>query len=79
MSDKNWKLGDDLYTDNNILDPITFEDILLMLQCNEKIINTTSARKCFKELLEMRLEDARFLFDNNIDEIVKIAKSRRNE
>lgn len=31
MPDKQWRLGDDLYEDDNILDPITFDDILLML------------------------------------------------
>ena len=79
MPDKQWKLSEDMYVDDNILDPIDFDEILLMLQCNEKVIDASSARRCFKELLEMKLEDAHFIFDKNVDEIVRVAKSRRNE
>jgi ribosomal protein L7/L12 len=75
--EKEWKLNKDLYEDDNILDPITFYDIILMLDCNEKVIDKTTALKCYKELLEMRLEDAKDLININLDEIVKEAKKRR--
>ena len=76
--EKEWKLNKDLYSDDNLLDGITFDDIILMLDCNEKEININTAQKCFNELLALRLEDAKELVRINLNEIVKEAKKRRN-
>ena len=41
--DQNWKLGDDMVVSDNLLDGITFEDLILTVHCN-----------CWKEYLYHR-------------------------
>jgi hypothetical protein len=79
MLERNWKLNDDLLIHDNLFDGITFDDIITMLICNEKAIDKTTVKKCFNELLESRLEDARDLLDINIEEIAKEARKHRND
>lgn len=74
---KEWKLNKDLSTYDNILDQITFDDIILALHCNEKIINEAAVKRVAKEIMEGRMIDFNFLLDNNMDEIIKLAKVGR--
>lgn len=75
--DRNWKLGDDLSEYDNILDGFNIEAIIIALVCNERVIDDRAARKVYHEILEVRLEDAEFILNNNISEIVQAAKKRR--
>jgi ribosomal protein L7/L12 len=68
---KLWKLNKDLHKKDNIFDGFTFEDIITAVQCNCKTKNKASVLKEYKALLEIRLQDAEFLIENNIDEILK--------
>lgn len=72
-----WKLGEDMFPEDNILDGITFDEIILTLHCNvrKEQINADAVSKTAKEILEMRLEDCRFILENNIEEIVNRAKN----
>lgn len=72
-----WKLGEDLYLEDAILDSISFEDIVIMLRCNEPVIDKAAAKRCFKEMLEMRMDDAEYLLENNIEKIIRVAKNGR--
>lgn len=72
-----WKLGVDVHPDDNLFDPISFQDIILTLHCNEKVIDRLSASRCFTEILKQRLEDAEFLLENNMEEIIRRAKIGR--
>ena len=46
-----------------------------MLQCNEKKPYTAQqVRKCYKELLQIVLQDAEYILNNNIDYIINQAK-----
>ena len=74
MSDTGrWKLGKDLLTSDTILDPVTFDDLILALKCNYAYIGETAVRTQMKEILDQRLEDVKYLIENNIDEIIALA------
>lgn len=72
-----WKLGEDLNDKDNILDGITFADIILAAHCNCREITPAAIIQEFKDLLEIRMTDAEFLLENNIDEIIAEAKKGR--
>ena len=67
------KLGKDLLTSDTILDPVTFDDLILALKCNYAYIGETAVRAQMKEILDQRLEDVKYLIENNIDEIIALA------
>lgn len=73
-----WRLGEDLITKDNLLDGITFDDVILALH-TERVIDTASAKRVLKETLEIRLQDMKHLFLNNIDLIIAKAKEGRAE
>ena len=79
MDDRKWGLGEDLIDEDHILDPISFYDIILMLHCNEKVIDKAAVKRCFREVLESRMEDAMFLLEKNTDEMIRRAKIGRGE
>ena len=68
-----WKLGKDMLTSDTILDPITFDDLILALKCNYAYIGETAVRTQMKEIQDQRLEDVKYLIENNIDEIIALA------
>ena len=68
-----WKLGKDLLTSDTILDPVTFDDLILALKCNYAYIGETAVRTQMEEILDQRLEDVKYLIENNIDEIIALA------
>ena len=77
--DFEWKLGEDLCEKDCIFDPITFDDIILALHCGEREIDEAAARKVYREILTQRREDAMFLLDRNMSEILRLAKVGRAE
>lgn len=75
--ESNWLLGDDLATCDNLLDGITFEDIITQVHCNCRCITPDAVRKEVDDLLELRLADMRELLERNIDTIaVEAGKGR---
>ena len=80
MSDAGrWKLGKDLLTSDTILDPVTFDDLILALKCNYAYIGETAVRTQMKEILDQRLEDVKYLIENNIDKIIALASDEQLE
>lgn len=80
MSDAGrWKLGKDMLTSDAILDPVTFDDLILALKCNYAYIGETAVRTQMKEILDQRLEDVKYLIENNIDEIIALARDEQLE
>lgn len=69
-----WKLGKDMISSDTILDPVTFDDLILALKCNYAYIGETAVRTQMKEILDQRLEDVKYLIENNIDEIIALAR-----
>ena len=76
--DRNWKLGDDVHEQDQLLDGFTYDTIITMLVCNEPVIDSNAVMKSVKELLELQLQDMYFLVENNMSEIIRAALDRRN-
>ena len=70
---ENWKLGDDLSLCDNILDPVTFDDIVTAVRLNEKTVDRDAVLKTARALIDSRLKDFNFLFENNVDGIIREA------
>lgn len=69
----NFKLGDDLSLCDNILDPVTFDDIVTAVRLNEKVVDKDAVLKTAQELIDIRMRDFKILLENNINEIIKDA------
>ena len=72
-----WKLGDDVSRQDNLLDGITFDDIILAVHCNCKEITPEAVKREFDNFLKMRMVDTEYLLENNMDEIIMEAKKGR--
>ncbi len=77
MEERKWELGDDLRESDNLLDPVTFESLILAVHCNCPVINEKAVKETMKEIMEERLSDMRFLLEHNMDAIIKAAKRGR--
>ena len=72
MDTKNWQAN---HPSDTLQDGITFENIIEILQCNERKPHTAATvRKCYKELLQTILQDAEYVLEQNIEYIIKQAK-----
>lgn len=71
MSD--WKLGKDMISSDTILDSVTFDDLILALKCNCEHITPDAVIVQATEIINQRLEDVKYLIENNIDEIIALA------
>ena len=71
MEERKWILGDDLAACDNLLDGITFDDVILAVHCRETVT------KQFFEILEQRLLDMNELLNRNIDKIAEEARKGR--
>lgn len=78
MTDRRWKLHDDMHQEDCILDPVTFQQVIDALHCNERELDRKAILKVAKEILDSRLEDFYFLLVNNENEIIAEAKKDRN-
>lgn len=75
--ERNWKLNDDLITSDSLLDGITFGDVILAVHCNCRHITPDAVRRTAKEILDGRMQDYRYLLENNIEEIMAEARKGR--
>lgn len=78
MPERKWKLGEDLSTSDNLLDPVTFDDLILAVHCNCRLITPDEVVKTMSEMLEQRLQDTRFLIKNNMEAIMDEARKGRD-
>ena len=74
---RQWKLGEDMHPNDNIFDPITFEQIITALHCNERVINENAVWGVVREIIDSRLQDFHYLIENNINEIIAEAAKGR--
>lgn len=77
MQDRQWKLNEDMHPQDYILDPVTFQQVIDALHCNEKTINENAVWGVVREIIDSRLQDFYFLIGNNINEIIAEAKKGR--
>ena len=76
----NWKNVDLIspYERNqNILNEYSFETLLLEISCNLRDINTDTVKKQFEISLNSKIQSAREVFNNNLNNIVKKAIEER--
>ncbi|WP_281513130.1 hypothetical protein [Bacteroides acidifaciens] len=71
--ERKWKLGIDLGTYDNLLDGFTFDDLILAVRCNNKVVDAAAVMKEAQRILDQRLEDMHFLIENNMMEIIEEA------
>ena len=65
--------------DSHLVDPLTFETLLLEIHCNIRDISEASVTTQFEEDLQSRIEEARSVFNSNLQNIVEKAKKNRAE
>ena len=78
MSERQWKLNEDIHKSDCIFDPITFEDIILAAHCNERVLDENAIKRVAREILESRMIDFEYLLENNVYEIIAEAAKGRN-
>lgn len=74
-----WKLGKDLIPSDTILDPVMFDDLILALKCNCEHITPDAVIVQATEIINQRLEDWKYLIENNMDEIITLARDKSLE
>ena len=77
MNWKNVDLTDGYEREQDFLDGYSFDTLLLEIQCNLKVINRKTVEEQFLEVLQYKIDDAKEIFYNNIDNIVAQAKKER--
>ena len=75
--DREWKLGVDLSTCDNLLDGITFDDLILAVHCNCRDINRMAVNQQLSEILAQRRQDMVHLLEQNIETIMAEARKGR--
>lgn len=61
---------------DSLLDGITFEDLIITLQSNEKVIDEEAVKRVFEDLVWTNLKDARFLLKEKMQFIIDNASDR---
>ena len=74
--EREWKLGVDMLESDNMLDAITFDELILTLHCNlrKEDIDAAHVRGQLAGIIESKFEDMKFLLENNMNEIIAAAK-----
>ena len=75
--DREWKLGVDLSTCDNLLDGITFDDLILAVHCNCREINRMAVHQQLSEILAQRRQDMVHLLERNIETIMAEVRKGR--
>lgn len=78
MDWKNVNLESSYERDQNILDPYSFDILLLEIGCNLREINKETIKKQFNESLESKIRSAKEVFNNNLENILNKALEERN-
>ena len=77
MCNKNWRLGDDLDTGDNLLDGFTFDNIILQVHHNCCNITQEAVMGEIRDLVNSRLDDMYELLARNMDVIMAEARKGR--
>jgi len=65
--------------DLNIIDPLSFKDLLMEINCNLPMIDEKSVRQQFEMDLQNRIQSAREVFNANLYNIINYANDYRDE
>ncbi len=77
MPEREWKLGEDLVTSDNLLDGLTFDDLILAVHCNCRSITPSAVLTELKDMIEGRYQDMMCLLKKNMDAIMTEARKGR--
>ncbi len=77
--EKRWSLGDDLVTSDNLLDAVTFDELITTVRCNCSKIDSKVVRTELKRILEIRKQDMEYLLEKNMDTIIAEAKKGKGQ
>lgn len=77
MAERQWRLGEDLHTSDNLLDAVTFDELILTVRCNCPVLNPEAVKKSLNEILSIRLQDMAYLLERNTDVIIAEARKGR--
>ena len=75
--DKEWRLGVDISRYDNLLDGVTFDDLILAVHCNCRRICPSAVRAELRSILEQRKEDMQYLLECNLEQIMTEAQKGR--
>lgn len=75
--EEKWRLGEGLSAEDNMLDSITFADVILAVHHNCREITPEAIRKEVFDFAEMRLDDMKYLMEKNLDVIAMEAMKGR--
>ena len=75
--EREWRLGEDLSTCDNLLDGVTFDDLILAVHCNCRTITPEAVLSELKAILEQRRQDMLHLQVNNRERIMEEARKGR--
>lgn len=74
-----WRLGEDMVTSDNILDGVTFDDLILAAHCNCKVVSKAAVYSTLAEILSQRKQDMTYLVEKNMDVIIQKALEGREQ
>jgi hypothetical protein len=77
MDWKNVNLTSSYERDQDILDPYSFDTLLLEIHCNLPVIDETTVRSHFRQTMADKFRSAHEVFESNLKNIVKQAKKER--
>ena len=75
--DRGWELGEDLSTCDNLLDGVTFDDLILAVHCNCRTITPEAVLSELRTILAQRRQDMLHLLVNNMERIMEEAQKGR--
>jgi hypothetical protein len=78
MNWKNVDLKSPYESSQNIIDSYDFDTLLLEISCNIKEINKETINKHFEQVLKLKIESAKTVFNDNLDNILKEAIEYRD-
>ena len=69
MDWNNVNLNDSYERDQNIIDPLNFDTLLLLISCNLKVVNRDTIYAEFERDLQCKISSAREIMKANLDNI----------
>lgn len=73
IENRKWKLGDDLSVEDNLLDEITFKELITTIHCNYQCITPENITKELNRIMDIRMQDMKYLLENNMEKIMNEA------
>jgi hypothetical protein len=79
MNWENVDLKSPYESSQNILDGYSFDILLLEIACNLPVISRETVTAQFRKSIHAKIESAKEIFENNLDNILKEALEYRNK